>query len=180
VRPKRPTRSAGLGLLLTFGIVAARAAAAQVAFGSPADPPRIALGAGVFDVIPDGKKEGSGPAALLWSEYRFGDVLWAISPFVGVSGTGKGAFYGYVGFGVDINLGGNWVLTPSLAGGYFNRGGGVDLGSWWEFRSGAELGWRLPDQRRLGVVFYHMSNAGLGKKNPGEESVTLVFTVPLQ
>ena len=174
-----PARRAGLGLLLLLG-AAARPAAAQVIFGSPADPPRIALGGGAFDVIPDDKKDGAGTAALLWGEYRFGDVLWVLSPFVGVSGTSKGAFYGYFGFGVDINFGSSWVLTPNVAGGYFNRGGGIDLGSWWEFRTGAELDYRLPDQRRLGVAFYHMSNAGLGKKNPGEESATLVFTVPLQ
>ena len=167
----------GLLLLLTGG---AGPAAAQVTFGSPDDPPRIALGGGVFDVIPDGKKNGNGPAALLWSEYRFGDVLWALSPFLGVSGTSKGAFYGYFGFGIDVNFGSNWVLTPNVAGGYFNSGGGVNLGSWWEFRSGAELDYRLPDQRRLGVAFYHMSNAGVAKENPGAELVTLVFTVPLQ
>jgi hypothetical protein len=95
-------------------------------------------------------------------------------------GTGKGAFYGYFGVGFDINFAGNFVLTPSAAAGYFESGDGISLGSWWEFRTGAELALRLPADRRLGVGFYHMSNAGLGKENPGAELVTVIMTIPFR
>ena len=61
-------------------------------------------------------------------EYRFGDVLGFIAPFVGVSGTSDSAFYGYGGFGFDINFGPEWVLTPNGAAGYFARGRGTNLG----------------------------------------------------
>ncbi len=47
---------AGMGMLLMLGIITARPAAAQVTFGSPGDPPRVALGGGAFDVLPDYKK----------------------------------------------------------------------------------------------------------------------------
>ena len=96
------------------------------------------------------------------------------------SGTSDGAFYGYGGFGVDINFGPNLVLTPNVAGGYFARGSGTDLGSWWEFRTGAELAWRFEDMSRLGVAVHHISNAGLTKRNPGEQSVLLMYSVPLR
>lgn len=176
---RRVANQAGIAVLLALGIVAARPAAAQISFGSPTDPPRIVLGGGAFDVLPDAKKPGHGTTGLALSEYRFGDVLWVFSPFIGVLGTGRGAFYGYFGFGFDINFPDNLVLTPSAAAGYFEGGHGINLGSWWEFRTGAELDYRFADNRRFGVGFYHMSNAGIGKENPGVELATAVFTVPL-
>jgi lipid A 3-O-deacylase len=170
---------AGMGMLLMLSIVAARSAAAQVTFGSPGDPPRVALGGGVFDLLPDSKKGNAVKVGMVGSEYRFGDLWWILSPFLGVLGTGQGAFYGYVGFGFDINFPHNIVLTPSVAGGYFDSGHGLDLGYWWEFRSGVELDYRFADRQRIGVGFYHVSNAGLGNKDPGQEMATIVFTVPM-
>jgi hypothetical protein len=164
--------------------VAAHPAMAQIALGSPdiilgspGDPPSIALEGGAFDIIP-GNHRDSHTAGYFGGEYRFGDVVSPIAPFVGVQGTTDGAAYGYFGFGFDINFGPNWVLTPNAAAGVFERGSGIKLGSWWEFRTGAELDYRLPDQSRIGIAFHHMSNAGLTKQNPGEESVLLIYTIP--
>jgi lipid A 3-O-deacylase len=114
------------------------------------------------------------------SEYRFGDLLWIVAPFVGVMGTGKGAFYGYGGFGFDINFFDKWVVTPTAAVGYFTPGSGIDLGAHCEFRTGAEFDYRFDNLVRLGVGFYHISNAGIGKQNPGVEMATFVLTVPLR
>ena len=125
-----------------------------------------------FDVIPSSHKD-SITAGELRGEYRFGDVLWVIDPFVGASVTTRGATYEYFGFGFDIDFGPNWVLTPNGAAGVFARGSGTDLGSWWEFRTGAELDYRFANQDRLGVAFQHMSNCRPDQQNPGEESVTL-------
>jgi lipid A 3-O-deacylase len=179
-------RGAGLVLVLMFAIAAARPAVAQImlgpqiAIGSPADPPRVALGGGAFDVIEDRKKPGAGATGLVLSEYRFGDVLWMFAPLIGVMGTAKGAFYGYGGFGFDINLFEKWVITPTAAVGYFSHGSGIDLGAHTEFRTGAEFDYRFDNLVRLGAGFYHMSNAGIGKKNPGVELATVVLTVPLR
>jgi lipid A 3-O-deacylase len=168
-----------IGLLLAPGITVGRVAAAQmVTFGSPGDPPRVVIGGGAFDVLPNNKHSGSGTTGLALSEFRFGDQLWIFSPFVGVFGTGKGAVYTYVGFGFDIHIPYNFIITPSFAGGYFNGGHGIDLGYYWEFRSGAELDYRFTDDRRLGVGFYHISNAGLGVHNPGVELVNVILTAP--
>src|SRR5271166_2070256 len=152
-------------------------AAAQITFGSPADPPRVALGGGVFDVAPN-NKPGSGGVGFASGEYRFGDTLWILAPFVGAFGTGKGAFYGYAGFGFDVNFADRWVVTPTTAVGYFSHGTGIDLGSNCEFRSGVEIDYRFEYLNRLGVGFYHMSNAGIGKHDPGVELATFVLTVP--
>ncbi len=169
-----------VGVLLMLGIAFVNPAAAQVTVGSPADPPRVALGGGAFDVLPDSKKPGNGATGLVLSEYRFGDVLWIVAPFVGVMGTGKGAFYGYGGFGFDINFFDKCVVTPTAAVGYFTPGTGIDLGAHCEFRTGAELDYRFDNLTHLGVGFYHISNAGIGKQNPGVEMATFVLTVPLR
>jgi lipid A 3-O-deacylase len=169
-----------LALLIAIDGALASVARAQVSVGSPADPPRIAVGAGAFDVTPSASNRHGGTAAELRAEYRFGDVLWFVSPFIGVQGTSDAAFYGYGGFGVDVNFGPNIVLTPNVAAGYFARGSGTNLGSWWEFRSGAELAWRFDNMSRLGVAVHHTSNAGLTKRNPGEQSVLLMYSVPLR
>ena len=176
----RTESRAVLGALTMLGITFVHAAAAQVSFGSPADPPRVALGGGAFDVLPDNKKPGSGATGLVLSEYRFGDLLWIVAPFVGVMGTGKGAFYGYGGFGFDINFFDKWVVTPTAAVGYFTPGSGIDLGAHCEFRTGAEFDYRFDNLVRLGVGLYHISNAGIGKQNPGVEMATFVLTVPLR
>ena len=183
VRTRRSANRAACGVLVALGLAAADPAAAQITFGpvtlgSPGDPPRIAIGSGVFDVIPDSVRSGSGATGLALGEYRFGDVLWIVAPFVGAFGTGKGAFYGYGGFGFDINFFERFVVTPTAAVGYFTHGTGVDLGAHTEFRTGAELDYRFENLSRLGVGFYHMSNAGIGQHNPGVELVTIVLTMP--
>jgi lipid A 3-O-deacylase len=165
-------------LLLVPGITTCREADAQmVTFGSPGDPPRVAIGGGAFDVIPE-THPGSGTTGSVLSEFRFGDQWWILAPFVGAMGTGKGAVYTYVGFGFDIHIPYNFIITPSFAGGYSESGHGINLGYWWEFRSGAELDYRFSNDRRLGVGFYHISNAGLGHRDPGVELVNVTLTAP--
>ena len=119
-------------------------------------------------------------AFVLHEDVRLRRWSAVVIGFVGVMGTTKGAFYGYGGFGFDINIVEKWVITPTAAVGYFEHGTGINLGAHTEFRTGAEFGYRFDNLTRLGAGFYHMSNAGIGKKNPGVELATLVFTVPLQ
>ena len=107
-------------------------------------------------------------------------MFWIIAPFVGVQGTSDGAFYGYGGFGFDVNFSPNLVLTPNVAAGYFAPGSGTRLGYPLEFRSGAELAWRFADMSRLGVAVHHISNAGLGKHNPGEQEILLMYSFPFR
>jgi lipid A 3-O-deacylase len=175
-------RAALAAMIATAAVVLTSAlappAAAQISFGSPGGPPRVALGAGAFDVTPSNHK-GAETAAEFRGEYHFGDALWIISPFLGVSATSDGAFYGYGGFGFDINFTPNLVLTPNGAVGYFTHGSGTNLGSVVEFRTGAELAWRFVDQSRIGIAVNHTSNAGIGKSNPGEQSIVLMYSIPI-
>ena len=75
---------------------------------------------------------------------------------------------------------GRIVLTPSLAVGLYDNGHDRDLGTPFpEFRSAVELAYRFDDRSRVGVMFNHISNAGLGKVNPGTEQLMLSFSYPL-
>src|SRR5947207_15238909 len=117
---------------------AARHAAAQITFGSPGDPPHIALGAGAFDITPSNHRD-SHTAAEFRGEYRFGDMFWLVSPFVGVQGTSDGAFYGYGGFRVQVNFTPKLMLAPHVGAGSSPPGSGKALGSPMGFRTGPHL-----------------------------------------
>jgi lipid A 3-O-deacylase len=158
---------------------AARPAAAQFSLGSPGGPARVELGAGGFDITPSAAKN-AGTQGDFRGEYHFGDVFCPFfSPFLGVDVTTSGGSYLYGGFGFDINFSPNWVLTPNGAVSWYQRGNGTRLGSWIEFRTGAELDYKFEDQSRFGVAVHHMSNAGLTKSNPGEQSVLVVYQIPI-
>jgi len=134
-------------------------------------PPALALGAGWFDF-----NRRQDQAAELRLEYR--SSLRLPRPAVGVLATTDRSVYVYGALGFGIPLG-RLVLTPSFGPGAYFRGGGKELGHVVEFRSQVELAWRFRDGSRLGFSVCHISNGGLGERNPGAESLTLTYEVPL-
>ena len=48
-----------------------------------------------------------------------------------------------------------------------------------EFRSSLELAYRFDNRARLGLSFYHLSNASLDDNNPGTEVFSLNYSIPL-
>lgn len=100
-------------------------------------------------------------------------------PLVGVMATAKGSFYGYLGINFDLLFFDHLLFAPGFAAGYYAPGNGKNLGYPLEFRSGIELAWQFCDWHRLGIHFYHLSNASLGRRNPGEESLVLFYDIPL-
>jgi lipid A 3-O-deacylase len=132
----------------------------------------LTVGAGAFNVFDNATAQFSG-------EYR-GEYLWqGLRPMLGVSVDLKGGAYGYGGVNYDLTLGDSWVLTPNFAVGAYHEGGSKDLGHTLNFRSGLELDYKLADDAHLGATFNHISNAGLGNKNPGAESLMLVYSHPI-
>lgn len=101
-----------------------------------------------------------------------------IRPMVGVEGTSDGAVYGYGGFVLDAFLTQNIFLSPNLVAGLYYNGNGKRLGSVVEFRSTMEAGYRFDNNWRLSASFGHISNAGLGSKNPGTEILSGNLYVP--
>lgn len=153
--------------------------AALLATAVPAtaeEPAFISFGAGYYDLFDD---QSAGEARL---EYRFAekDKLFFFTPFVGVMATTDAATYGYAGVGIDVFFGRRWVATPNFAVGVYGNGDGKDLGYAVEFRSGLEVAYRFDDYSRLGLSFTHISNAGLDDRNPGVESLVLMYSMPFE
>ena len=138
-----------------------------------ADPDFIAFSAGAFDI---GKDQTAAEGRL---EYRSDLRLWVFKPFAGVMGTSDGSAYGYAGVLVDMFFGRRMVASLSFAPGAYATGDGKKLGHGLEFRSQLELAYRFDDRSRLGLALSHMSNASIGRKNPGTESLVLTYALPV-
>lgn len=113
-------------------------------------------------------------------EYRHNDSFYIFKPFFGIDISGDGAFYGFFGILTDLYFGKkkNFIVTPNFAVGVYDKGKGKDLGYPLEFRSGIEFAYRFEDRSRLGFSIHHISNANIGKKNPGTESVVINYAIP--
>jgi hypothetical protein len=112
------------------------------------------------------------------AEYKFHYKWWLLRPLLGASLTTKKQFYGYGGISLDLIIKKYLVLAPNFAAGYYNKGSGKDLGFPLEFRTGIEVAARLNNEVRLGVHVSHTSNASLGRKNPGLETIYFFFAIP--
>lgn len=136
-------------------------------------PALLSLGAGCFDIVRPNRR-----MAQYQVEYKW-DASWnGIQPFTGLMITQKGSVYFCFGALYDIFL--FWdkvVITLSFAPGAYMKNGGKELGFPLEFRSSIALAYQFCNQNRLGLQFYHISNASLGFKNPGEESLVLFYGV---
>jgi lipid A 3-O-deacylase len=144
--------------------------------GRTDDPAFLTVGVGAFDF--NRKKE---KGAEFRAEYRSDKKLWVFKPFAAAAYTSTSQ--GFVGAGVlvDVYFGRRFVMTPSFAP-HFYWGGNkkLDLGHEVEFRSQLELAYRFDNRSRLGLAISHYSNASLADKNPGTETATVYFSVPLQ
>jgi hypothetical protein len=138
------------------------------------DPSFLTFSAGKFDF-----NRQKNEAVEFGVQWRGSEKLWIFQPMVGAMGTTDISGNIYAGISLDIFFGNRLVFRPSFAPGLYTKGSkGHDLGHVIEFRSGAELAYRFDDRSRLGLEVYHLSNAHLGDKNPGEESIILTYSVP--
>lgn len=138
-------------------------------------PALISVGGGIFDVMRSKKRTGE-----FRIEYK-SDLNWyTIRPMLGLMANNQGAFYTYGGFGFDWVIGDCFVISPNFAPGFYYRGDSKKLGFPLEFRSGLELAWQFKNYTRIGGHFYHISNASMGSRNPGEESLIFFISIPLQ
>lgn len=69
------------------------------------------------------------------------------------------------------------MAAPAVSAGLYRQGADVLLGSALEFRSGLTLGLDLGEGRRLALFFYHLSNGGIGERNPGVEVGGLGYSI---
>ena len=154
----------------------AAAPSVQADDGKKDDPAFLSIGAGAYDF--NRKKE---KGAEFRVEYRSDIKLGIFKPFL--AGAYTTTSQGFVGAGVlvDLFLGRRFVVTPSFAPHYYWGGNSkLDLGHAVEFRSQLELAYRFDNRSRLGVAISHYSNASLADQNPGTETSTIYFSLPLQ
>ena len=141
-----------------------------------ADPPRepmwsVSAGKlGVFDDIGDPFELGIA--------YRFRPVgKWSLLPAVGATAHDNGACFVYSELRREFWLVESWLLVPGV--GLFEDGKKLDLGHTVEFRSGLEVGRRLGIGWRVGVALFHLSNGGIGDRNPGAEAPVFSISIPV-
>lgn len=170
----RTIRAATLAFAVTLAGLAGYGATARPAAAQ--DPSFVTFSLGYFDVLDN--NDGAAVAGGL--EWMSNKRLWIFQPIVGAMVTSEGSLYGYAGLATDFFFGNRWVLTPSFAVGAYSEGDGVDLGHVLEFRSSIALSYRFDDRSRLGLRFYHLSNADIGDENPGVEVLDLTYSIPLR
>lgn len=141
----------------------------------------FSVAGGVYDIMREKHRTGE-----FEMEYKF-TVWWlpqpvdwlTFRPLIGVMSTFRRSGYGYLGINFDFTFIPHILISPGFAAGGYWKGHGKDLGYPIEFRTGIELAWVWSDARRLGVHYYHLSNASLGRRNPGEESFVFFFDIPI-
>jgi hypothetical protein len=133
----------------------------------------VAGGLGAFDFL---HNYTAGEGRL---EFRFDQSILYWHPLVGAFITNRGSVYTYGGFRLELPVGKHLLILPSATVGDYEKGAGKDLGSHVEFKTGVEVDLVFANGIRVGPAFDHVSNAGIGKKNPGEENLVLMVSVPL-
>ena len=136
----------------------------------------LGLSAGYYDI---GDDDGAADFRL---EYRQGDPILFnyLKPWLGLEVTSDLSVWGGGGFLLDIPLGEQFYLVPSIGVGLYTEGDSdKDLDYPIEFRSQLELGYKFENENRLGVAFGHISNAGMGDDNPGTEILSLYWHTPV-
>jgi hypothetical protein len=134
-----------------------------------ADGPEVLIGAGYSGL--DGDHDAFGG----FVEARTGSLLdvWRLSFGLGASVFGDLDGDWWVGAGpvATLALSPAWRLEASVMPGYYDRGSGRDLGDDFEIRSLLGVSYAVAAATRVGVAVTHLSNAGNGDYNPGEDSV---------
>ena len=145
------------------------------------DKARLSLGGGIYNFMKHGS-DGYNQSSLAYNFELFSGkkAFKYIRPLVGFLGTDESAYYGYFGLSVDLYFSRCkcFVLTPSLAVGAYEDGDQIRMGHTLEFRSGGDFMYKFRNNVRVGVGVFHISNAGLGYRNPGSEQLIFKYQIP--
>lgn len=138
--------------------------------------PYLTLAAGHVGVLDDDINR----PGVLKIEYRFSPrTKWLLAPAIGAARSGNGAGFVFADLEKDFFPSKRWVITPSFGLGSFDDGEDVRLGHSLEFRSGIKIAFQFDNEWRFGIALFHLSNGGLGDRNPGTEPMFLSLSIPL-
>lgn len=148
--------------------------AVAVALATPAaaEPVQWAVYAGSWGVEKQGAASELGIEIQRPLKYAGFDLIG------GLAGTDDEAVWAYLGTSYSWQPNGKWRLRPGFAVSLFEDGDGKDLGGPVEFRSSLEATYQLRNKVRLGLMVYHLSNAGFYDLNPGANSLVFVIGFP--
>ena len=135
--------------------------------------PLLSLAVGSFNVQRENR------TAQFQIEYKTALSLFMARPMIGAFMTSKAAAYIYAGIGWDLHFSRYLVINLSFAPGVYFQGNDKNLGYPLEFRTAFEAAYKFENKARLGLQFYHLSNASLSSRNPGEESLLFYYSIPL-
>jgi len=134
----------------------------------------ISFSTAVFDIL---QQESTAFEGRI--EYRGIEFYSDFKPLTGVMLNTGGAVHLFAGIFIDIPIFDFLYFSPSFAPGlYFNKKS-KNLHFLLEFRSQVEIAFKIGNEIKVGVSFNHISNASLGKVNPGVESIALTYYFPL-
>lgn len=170
-----------LGLLFSLSVSAnAAVPAPSINQSAPGQPDLISFGLGYsgFD-----KTEAHTHAMDYRLEYRFGYAFlggqeWGFHPTLGAEIMSDNLIYGNGGFAFDWNFTQHGIFTWTETIGYLDSGDHRSLGGTFQFRSGAEAGYRFDNNMRITAEFSHISDAKLTRINPGAEIIGIYVHVP--
>lgn len=167
----------GMMVRKLFQVLAIAAIAGTGATARADDPAFLSFSGGYFDF--NRQKDPGAEFRLEYrSDYKIPYIQW--KPFVAGGGATSG--HGFIGAGVlwDVYFGNRVVVTPSFAPHLYVGGDkDLDLGHPLEFRSQLEVAYRFDDRSRLGLAISHYSNASLGDTNPGSETLSVYYSIPM-
>jgi hypothetical protein len=160
-----------------LALAAATATAEQPPPGTAAtERPLLFAAAGTFALV-----EQYDYPVMLGVHYRGRPrTAWQLRPGAGVDAGPDGMLFTYLDMARDFPLPRRWLLTLSLAGGWFENGAPIGAGHELEFKSGLAVGRRLDSGGLVGLAGYHVSNAGLDSPNNGSEALVLFLAMPLR
>ena len=129
---------------------------------------------GMFDFSDDGARSNLFGVQHQNENLIRNSSIGTLSPVTGFMLTGDSASYIYTGVQAQYQLG-NINIIPSFAPGLYGKGNGKDLGHIVEFKSELQFSLDFFSDTELGFSYNHISNASLGKKNPGANSYMFNF-----
>lgn len=132
---------------------------------------------GAFDRVDKVKQTWDISYQHEWGRY----LVWRFKPLAGGGITGRRSLYVFGGLDLGVHLGRHVILKPSIALAAYFHGGGKNLGSIVNFRSGISVGWRFNDGIRFALAYHHLSHWFLfGNENPGTEILSLNLSIPVR
>lgn len=164
---------------ILVGLAAIAAAALGTAVPAQAEelaasqPAHVYASVGVFDI---GDDEEYASAAFELGYIHDYDLFFNVRPMIGVMVNTDGGAFGHIGVSRAIFFTDNFLARLQAGFGAYHEGGSIDLGQVFEFREQVELGYQFDGGDMVSVYFNHLSNAGMGDRNPGVNTIGLSYS----